>query len=281
MKFFKYVFPLIFAVMFSVPLIIYFVTLPGMQAKSALAQNGTKTTAYIYDYYKSYDDDEGEDEYKFYYRFEVAGELYEGRKSSKSYSYSQVRKLKGTTIEISYDPNTFESVEADYRVDDTLLIVGIIFEAIAVGAFITFISFVIKAIKRRGIKDKGVLRIAHFSDATTNTRINGQPYYNVKYYWQNDNGEYINQTSPADYTYNQSQYYSQVKDFEIKTMGKESVIFEEPFTKPIQTNTVYAPEVDQQTSQQELITCEYCGVTFKKGETRCPCCNGPVNYGRK
>ncbi len=283
MKFFKYVFPLIFAVMFSIPLIVIIATLPAQRHWEDIAKNGEKVTGKITGTDYRYDSDDEEYDYWYMYEFELNGEKYTG-KSRNYYSRSGIEKYyPGKQIEISYiyEGEDIQYVESTYNYDEvTLIIVGCVFQAVAVGAFIVFLKFFIDAIKRGNVRRHGAVTVGHITDYTSNTRVNGVPYYNIKYYWTAENGEVINTTSPADYTYNQAKYYSDVKDFEIKAKGKLSVITEAPFTKRIEAKEAFAEDVSNATPQEDLISCEYCNITFKRGSGKCPCCGAPITYKR-
>ena len=281
MKFVKYILPLIVFAMFSIPLIVYLATLKDTNLKKNVLDNGTSIVAIVDGYSRIEGDDDDPDTYRIKYHFEVDGETYYDS-TSDTYSYTRKNMIvQRGTIEVKYLKinGSMHSVETSYKGNNSILIIGIVFEVVACGGLAAFVINIVKAVKRGKVKANGQEAVGYFSSMGVGIRVNDVPQYFVSYYWKSPEGQVFNGKTESIYSRNEAQYYANRKTFSIKTIGEESVLVEKPFTHGTLEQNLAAPNNGYGQAaqpQQTFVNCPYCGCTMTPNEHKCPGCGAPM-----
>lgn len=209
--------------------------------------------------------------YSVQYEFIVNGETYADRTDS-NYTLLEVRKLK--TIKIKYDPNTLESVPADFswwKSQDvrTSLIFVVVFGLADVAFWITELVFIFKFIKRGVLAFKGKTYTAQFVAIKPGVIYNGTPLYSICYSWQDENGELRDGQSDSDYTMTEAHAFELAGEFKISAYNGMSKIISKP------SRLVFKQAKEENVQVEDYYECPYCKAYLTKNTTKCPSCGAP------
>lgn len=229
-----YIFFLIFAI---IPSIIFGVNLSDDLENKNIAKYGVECEAEVYNGYSNLTVN-GVDYYYLVFKFfDENGEERHGRTTTK-YTESEARRIyQNKKLEIKYDPVTFKSVEADFVTSNVNIVMFGVFSGIAGLMFVLILVTIVKGAKLNKIKKSGTPAIGQFIEAKTNVSVNGVPRYKIIYSYTNDKGEVKQAKTDSIYYFYQTEYFRELKNFNIRYSGNKSVIVD----KPSRRSTVIKP----------------------------------------
>ena len=155
---------ILFAVIFSIPLVIWFFSLGSFIKCKNIARYGIEATAEVVSY-SSYLEVNGQKVYFVNYIFiDDNGNEHTGKSSSR-FDYFEVKDM--TTINIKYDKD-FNSIEADFKFTNQYEIIFLpIIGMVGVGFLISLIVEIVNDQKQKYLLQNGVLKqITHQNDMT-------------------------------------------------------------------------------------------------------------------
>lgn len=201
--------------------------------------------------------------------------------TSESFSYYDLWQLfENETIMIKYDPKNFDSIEAFYNsskdkgknITTTFIIVFAIIDSIL---WLFAILKIKRNFKLRKILNVGKEFSAKVVKFDSNMVVNGVPRYKVYYNWISDTGESIQGVSPSIYKLQEAEALQNMRDIQIKAIGKDSVIISKPdFCFDNHEQVVHNHSAIQEDNQ---LKCDYCGHNITEKDTYCGNCGARVN----
>lgn len=266
-----YVFIMLFAFFFMIPSLILFNDFKNGFVYKDLVKNGTETYATVVtNSARSTSEINGVKYYSIEYTFtDSNNETHTGR-TSEAYTYSEIVVLKKNgTILIKYNPKTFQSIQATYKMGSSpTTTIFLVFTGVDIIIWGVAIFLVVKEIKNRKILKNGKVYIATYVSSGSNVKVNGMPMFHIKYFWENENGEMFEEKSGHDYTYMEAMAFETAKTFKVKAANGKSVIYSTP-AELVKLNT---KNEKTKLKQEENIKCEYCGSLYSSKKTQCPSC---------
>ncbi|MCQ2386957.1 MAG: hypothetical protein MJ066_00730 [Clostridia bacterium] len=257
-------FELIFAVVFSIPLIVCLIMVGNGINRTNIAKNGTEANAVVT---LSYCDMEvnGEPYYttEFYFLLEN-GEKIEGKTDA-----NPIKHQIGDTIAVKYNKN-YKAVRADYKFHFGIEhIILFVFGCVGVGFFVAFFIGLKKRVLDRLAEKKGKEHTAIYMGRHSGITVNGQNYYSLRYVYKDENGKEHGCKTQSFLTYEDTEYYRIVNNFKVKVYKGHCCVYETPD---------YSRQHKIETEQKsEFKKCVYCGTQVKKSEIKCPNC-GSVSF---
>ncbi len=83
--------------------------------------------------------------------------------------------------------------------------------------------------KRKAL-NKGKERIGFFEGFEGSKGvIEGKNSYRMKYFWIDDTGQTVHETTLESYSAEEAQYFADKKEFAVKTYGNKGAVYEKPF----------------------------------------------------
>lgn len=276
MKNFKltlFLFFLVFAVSFAIVPLIFVGEIQETFEKQAILETGVSATAtVVVDSQKSNIEINGVKYYSVDYQFyDNAGKVHFGT-TSQSYAYYEVNEL--TTLEIKYDPNTFNSVLADYTIeaDEEIKTAGIfmlVFGVVDVIFWIVEIVFVVQFIKLGIVSIKGKQYTAKFITIKSGAIYNNVHMYKVVYAWTNEYGEVCEGSSGDDYTLTEAHAFELAGELKILGYRNLSKIISKP------SKLIVKQAKAEQVTSENYYVCPYCSSMLQSNATKCPSCGAP------
>lgn len=280
-------FVLIFAIVFSIPLVIEVFTLINHIKNVNIIKTGTEITATV-DGYRLDNTSNDVSYFRITYSYEVDGVTHTGQTSANYMLYEAQRIQNDGSIQIKYDKN-FNSIEADYSTAPSpVLFILPIFGLTGIGFFVLFISMIVHDARNNAIKNHGTKTTATFETAGSRYRVNGMPYYYITYSYTSTNGEQKSATTNQIYTYDQANYLEQLHNFEIMEYKNKTAITEE--LSPYKRKQIMEEKHESAPTEQTFIDnktttsspehaveetykrCQYCGNVEQKSVKRCSNC---------
>lgn len=159
----------------------------------------------------------------------------------------------------------------------------LIFVVIGCIVFLIGLRGILKNIKYKIIRKKGIKSIGVFIDRACGVTVNGTPMYYIKFSFVNEQGTSIEFKTPSIYTVRQAEFYEKLGRFEIKYLNKVAVI-----TQPVdyrlidkineheenRNSTLFNPE-NRPTIKNGYYYCDYCGNEQEK-PGKCKSCGAKV-----
>ena len=271
-KGFLFLFFLLFAVTFAVPPFLMMGDILAIPRYNEIKETGVATEAIVVaGSERSNLTVNDVSYYSVEYEFTVNGETYSNR-TEANYTLLEVKKLK--TIKIKYDPETFESVPADFSwlksqgIKSSLIFV-VVFGLFDICFWIIEIVFIFKFIKRGVLAFKGKTYTAKFVAIKPGIIYNGTPLYSICYTWQDDSGEVRDGKSDDDYTMTEAHAFELAGEFKISAYGDISKIISKP------SKLVFKQAKEENVKVEDYYECPYCKAYLTKNTTKCPSCGAP------
>lgn len=236
-----------------------------------ILKTGIETQAEIIDgNYESNLEVMGTSYYRLEYIFVDENNYKHQGKTSETFTYADVLNfIESGYITIKYNPKTFESIESSYHITASIrssMIIAGVFIVLDLGSWILAIVLVIKEFKKVRISSTGKEYDAVFVSYDSHFDITDNPMYSVSYTWKDEFGQIKNGKSGPEYSYQEARALKNAGTFNIKVVGKESVI-----TTNIFELSMHHFETIKK-NKSETTTCVYCGTVYDKKLDRCPSC---------
>lgn len=286
-NFIKGNFMLLFAVFFAIPVIVLvalmFVDKPDYKN---ILENGIETTGYIIENSATSNTTvNGEPYYSIKYYFKDENFNEHSGKTSESYTYFEVLQMeKRGTILIKYNPENFESIEANYDPSEDVgnNLLWVFLAAFGIADLVMWVV-TIKVGKHNLILAKvereGKEYTANVTGISSNLVVNNVHKYKVHYTWLGDMGETINGSSTSKYYYDEAVALENAKTVTIKAIGKDSVIMTTPDMCLDNHYNNYSDGIsnDLANVKPAELKCDYCGHIITKDDEYCGNCGARVN----
>ena len=208
-----------------------------------------------------------------------------------AFTYEDLLKLElNNSILIKYDPETLESVEAEFNSKDNPSIKVSIVALVVVGIvglilWIVAIRIILKAFIKQSVLRNGQETTAEVIKIGSNVRVNGKPLYFIEYRWRDNLGNSHNTQTGADYTEEIAKELASRGNIIIKVKGKHSAIVVD---KEVEYSSRSNPKtyIEEQSYKDILLNrtpiretkkCNYCGQVIEDNANFCPNCGAEMN----
>jgi hypothetical protein len=285
---FKHNYLLLFAIAFSIPLIVMGFLLSTNLNYASIVANGIETTGYIIP--NSYDSNLYVNDVPYYHIgyvfYDEYGVEHYG-KTSDAFSYYDVMILEEYgLINIKYNPETFEAVQASYSFFDDGTTVALMMMLAIFGLFdlvfwIISIRTILYNLSLIKVGKSGKEYSAMVTHISTNIRINGVDKYKVYYTWTDDTGRACHGASRSQYGFNQAKKLEDAKKIKIMAMGNKSYIVTNPDTLSINYQNAPIDQVEDNYARETVAVaanewCDYCGEKISSSDKHCPNCGAKI-----
>lgn len=262
-------FYLVFAIAFSIPLVIWGFSFHKFLEKKHIAKTGTEVEATVVNYYSNVEIN-GEPYYCLEFKFyDTNGNEHFG-KTEASYTLYKAQSID--KILIKYDKN-FKAVEADFHYTNQIeLWLLPIFGVVGIVFWVIFVKSIFSQSQERKIRTQGVEKEGLFIDYGSYLKINEQPYYFIKYQYEDDNGEIKQAKTPCKYTEEEMNYFKVFPHFKIKVLNGNSTITEIIDISKLYRNIKSKKEESSLEYRPVFKKCVYCESVVSAQDKKCPNC---------
>ncbi len=271
-KVFLFLFFLVFAVAFAMPVFFMISPILEIPEKNDILENGVTITAEVVDGTQSSSITVNDVAYySVQYEFIVDGTPHYG-KTTQRYTRSEVNNLKFVTIK--YNPETFKSVEVDYQaktdpeIKTSIMLIAIC-GVLDIIFWIVEIVLIIQFIKLGIVALKGKEYTAKFIAIKPGVVYNGTPMYSIAYSWVDVIGEVLEGESGDDYTLNEAHAFELAGQFKIMAYGNISKITSKP------SKMLFKQAKEENVSVENYYVCPYCNSMLPADATKCTACGAP------
>lgn len=254
---------LLFAIVFTIPLVVWCFILASHFHNLDLLKNGIETTAVVTTY-KSDVIVNDVPYYKLYFTYmDTEGKTHTGV-TSADYTLSEAESTK--TLRIKYN-NKFESIQADYKPNNVVLLwVLPIFGAVGIGFWIAFFVELGKGSLAKQILKHGTPNKATFVSASSNIMINNVPYFYIQFEYTDTYGKKHQARTESKYSYEEQEFFQKMGKFDIMEYQGHAAINQKIDIAELNK------KLDKQKAGYAYKTCKYCGSVISAQDKKCPNC---------
>ena len=289
--FLKNTFALFFAIIGLV--VIFLIMGPILDTKKydEIVANGIETTAEVVDVNSSTITYLDVKYYSVKYVFKDGSGVKHDGDSTHTFTYSDLLLLElDNTILIKYDPETFESIEADYSSKNNPSLIGSTIALVLVGItdlvlWVVAIRIIANAFIKIWVLKNGEETTAEVVNIHSNVRVSNRHLYYIKYKWTDSLGNVRISKTGADYSEEIARELLSRQNIIIKAKGKHSAIVVDReikesaknITTPYMAQHSFEENIFINKTSEEIRRCNHCNQVVERKSNFCPNCGAEMN----